>query len=112
LHLSGLAVATSGDYRNFFTDEKGERFSHILDPRTGRPIQHHLASVSVVARDCMTADGLATALFVMGAEEGMKWLDTWPGIEALFIIREPDGRFACRPSPGFVRLTGARLPAP
>lgn len=110
LHLSGLAVATSGDYRNFFLDEKGERFTHILDPRTGRPIRHHLASVSVVAPDCMTADGLATTLFVMGAEEGMKWLESWPGVEALFILREPDGRFVCRPTPGFAALTGCSLP--
>ncbi|MBP7829460.1 MAG: FAD:protein FMN transferase [Kiritimatiellae bacterium] len=112
LHLSGLAVATSGDYRNFFVDEKGERFTHILDPRTGRPIRHDLASVTVVAPDCMTADGLATTLFVMGAEEGMKWIESWPGIEALFILRESGGRFVCRPTPGFVNLTGARLPAP
>ena len=112
VHLSGLAVATSGDYRNYFVDEQGTRFTHILDPRTGRPIQHNLASVSVVAPDCMTADGLATALFVMGAEAGMKWLESWPGIEALFIVREPDGRFTCLPSPGFIELTGARLPGP
>jgi thiamine biosynthesis lipoprotein len=112
LHLSGLAVATSGDYRNYFVDRQGTRYAHILDPRTGRPIQHNLASVSVVAPDCMTADGLATALFVMGVEEGMKWLETWPGIGALFIVREADGRFVCRPSPGFLELTVARLPVP
>ncbi|HOW98377.1 MAG TPA: FAD:protein FMN transferase [Kiritimatiellia bacterium] len=110
LHLSGLAVATSGDYRNYFVDGAGMRFTHILDPRTGRPIQHNLASVSVVAPDCMTADGLATTLFVMGAEEGMKWIGSWPGVEALFILREPDGRFVCRPTPGFVALTGCALP--
>lgn len=107
--LSHAAVATSGDYRNFFVDDDGRRFSHILDPRTGRPITHHLASVSVVADDCMTADGLATTLYVMGEREGAAWLArAYPGVEALFIVRNQDGSFAGMATPGLEARTGYR----
>src|SRR5690606_26998594 len=59
--LRDQAVATSGDYYNFYEFE-GRRYSHTIDPRTDRPVDHSLASVSVLASDCMTADGWATAL--------------------------------------------------
>ncbi|HUT94496.1 MAG TPA: FAD:protein FMN transferase [Thermoguttaceae bacterium] len=67
--LDGLAVATSGDYRNYF-EQDGVRYCHILDPRSGRPITHKLASVSVLDPSCMRADALATALMVLGPEAG------------------------------------------
>jgi len=109
LEITNAAVATSGDYRNFFVDEDGRRFSHILDPRTGHPIAHNLASVTVVAGNCMVADGLATTLFVLGADEGASWLArTFPGIEALFIVRDEDGTFREVATPGFESLTGYR----
>ena len=111
LHLSGQAVATSGDYRTFFVDDKGRRFSHILDPRTGRPILHTLTSVSVVASNCLEADGLATTLMVLGTEEGLRWLADWPGAEALFIDRLPDGRFQLRATMGFAAATGFAPPS-
>lgn len=101
IELSGKAIATSGDYRNYFEDENGRRFSHILNPTTGRPIEHNLASVSVIAPDCMTADGLATTLFVMGLDEGMPLVESWPDAEALFITRESDGTFKHTASAGF-----------
>lgn len=63
-----LAVATSGDYRNYF-EKDGKRYSHTLDPRTGRPIEHTLASVTVLADNCMYADAMATALMVLGPEK-------------------------------------------
>ena len=106
LNVSQGAVSTSGDYRNYFEDEKGTRFSHILDPHTGRPIQHHLGSVTVVAGNGITADGLATTLFVMGPDEGLPWLKSWLGAEALFIIRNADGTYKEVASPGFERVTG------
>lgn len=62
------ALATSGDYRNYF-EEEGRRYSHIIDPETGEPIQHNLVSVSVYADDTMSADAYATALLVMGTEK-------------------------------------------
>jgi thiamine biosynthesis lipoprotein len=68
--LDDLAVSTSGDYRNFYMID-GVRYSHTIDPRTGRPVRHGLASVTVVATDCATADGLATAVTVLGPVDGL-----------------------------------------
>ncbi len=87
--LHGLAVATSGDYRRFF-EAAGRHFAHSIDPRTATPIANRVASVSVVADRCMTADGWATALLVLGEEVGMALADRHR-IAALFIIRR-DGR--------------------
>ncbi len=64
------AIATSGDYRNYF-EENGRRYSHIIEPASGKPINHKLVSVTVVAPSSMTADGLSTAIMVMGSERGM-----------------------------------------
>ena len=107
--ISGNAIATSGDYRNYAEDAAGRRYSHILDPRTGYPIRHNLASVSVVAPDCMTADALATTVFVMGPEDGLRFVESWPGAEAFLLVREPDGTFTPMASSGFEALTGMRL---
>lgn len=68
--LTDAAVATSGDYRNYF-EVDGRRYSHSIDPRSGRPVQHDLVSVTVIAADCMRADGWATALTVLGAGEAL-----------------------------------------
>jgi len=85
----GRAIATSGDYRNFYRDENGELRAHIVDPRTAAPVGHAVASVSVLAGDCLTADALATALFVIGPDEGLPLLaERFPGIEALFLVRD------------------------
>ncbi len=70
LELKDLAIATSGDYRNFF-DDAGQRYSHSIDPRTGKPVSHQLASVSVVAGSTMAADALSTALMILGPDEAM-----------------------------------------
>ncbi|QYJ79603.1 FAD:protein FMN transferase [Shewanella acanthi] len=66
-----MAMATSGDYRNYY-EEEGQRFTHIIDPRTGLPINHKLASVTVLHKDCMTADGFATAMMVLGTEASLE----------------------------------------
>jgi len=71
LTLDNEALATSGDYRNYF-EVDGQRYSHTIDPATGRPVTHNLTSVSVLAKDCLTADALATAIEVLGPEQGMK----------------------------------------
>src|SRR5690606_35213427 len=63
--LANLSMATSGDYRNFY-DAGGERISHTIDPRTGRPVRGRVAAVSVIDPSCMTADGWATALTALG----------------------------------------------
>ena len=72
LALSGEAAATSGDYRNFRMDGE-RRLSHTLDPRTGRPVEHHLASVTVVAPSAAEADGLATLINVLGPQAGLRF---------------------------------------
>lgn len=70
IELTDQAIATSGDYRSFFI-EGGRKYSHILNPATGRPVENPPASVSVIHRSCMTADGLATAMMVLGSEQGL-----------------------------------------
>lgn len=72
IEVSGRAVATSGDYRNYY-ERDGVRYAHSIDPRTGRPLQHRLASVTVIADNCAEADGLATAMNVLGADAGLEW---------------------------------------
>jgi thiamine biosynthesis lipoprotein len=86
ISIGDNALATSGDYRNYFEEDE-VRFSHLIDPKTFKPIQHNLVAVSVIAPRCIEADGLATALIVMGAEKG-KLLAEREGIAALFITKE------------------------
>lgn len=99
VQLSGLSIATSGDYRSYW-EEDGQRFSHTIDPRTGRPVRHHLASVSVIEPDCMRADAFATALMVLGEEEGFRLAEQLE-LAALFQVRLPGGGFESRPTPAF-----------
>jgi thiamine biosynthesis lipoprotein len=102
LTLRDAAVATSGDYRKAWRDEQGRSYSHILDPRTGRPIAHSLASVSVVHEDGAWADALATALLVLGPEEG-RALAVRERLRARFVQRRPDGGYAEWATAGFER---------
>jgi thiamine biosynthesis lipoprotein len=80
------AVATSGDYRNYYETD-GVRYSHLINPNTGYPIRHNLVSVTVVHPSSMTADGLATALNVMGKEKALELADTY-NIAVLLITKE------------------------
>ncbi|MEM9839530.1 MAG: FAD:protein FMN transferase [Pseudomonadota bacterium] len=86
--VSGQGMATSGDYRNYF-EKDGVRYAHIIDPTTGRPVTHQTASVTVLAPTAAEADAWATALLVLGAEEGLTLAEE-EGLAALFISREPD----------------------
>ncbi|WP_077338001.1 FAD:protein FMN transferase [Pseudocolwellia agarivorans] len=83
------AVATSGDYRNYF-ESNGQRFSHIIDPATGKPINHKLVSVTVIHPSSMTADGLSTALMVMGEKEALAFAEE-NEIAAYFISKSENG---------------------
>lgn len=96
--LESQAMATSGDYRNYYESE-GRRYSHTIDPETGKPITHNLASVTVLAEDCMTADALATGFNVMGYERAQA-LATRENIPAYFIIRTENG-FETHQTPAF-----------
>ncbi|MFH1037424.1 MAG: FAD:protein FMN transferase [PVC group bacterium] len=89
LELSDRAVATSGDYRNYFVRRR-KRYSHIIDPRTGRPAGSGVVESSVLAPDCATADALATALFVVGAKDGLKLLGDVEGADGIIVTEEKD----------------------
>jgi len=99
--LSDRAMATSGDYRNYFEIE-GRAYSHVLDPRTGYPVSNGVVSATVVADTCTFADGLATALMVMGAEPGTALVNTLDGVESCITIRRKDGTYEDFRSTGFV----------
>lgn len=99
--MSGVSMATSGDYRNY-VEVDGERVSHTIDPRTGRPIAHNLASVSVITEECALADGLATALMVLGPEEGRQWAESH-GLACYFLVRQGDG-FESRETTAFTEF--------
>ena len=101
--LSNHALATSGDYRNTYLLD-GQRVSHTIDPRTGRPVTHALASASVIDPLCVRADALATALMVLGPDDGYALAaeQDWP---ALFIVRGPDGGLEERATPAWARVS-------
>jgi thiamine biosynthesis lipoprotein len=98
--LGDAALATSGDYRIFF-ESGGVRYSHVLDPRTGRPVANGVVSVTVLAPDCTLADGLATAVMVMGKDAGLALLERLPDVEGLVVVGTPDGRLEDHPTRGF-----------
>jgi thiamine biosynthesis lipoprotein len=103
VELDGLAVSTSGDYRDF-RETNGHRYSHTIDPRTGAPIANGLASVSVVHRSTAFADAYATALMVLGTDAGME-LAGRLGLAAMFIERNANGPgFTERSTPAFDQL--------
>jgi thiamine biosynthesis lipoprotein len=97
IELTDRAVATSGDYRNFKT-ENGKRYSHEIDPKTGRPVENNVASVSVIADTTVYADGLATGLMILGAEKGVALVNTLGNVACLFIVRDEKGAFKMIPS--------------
>jgi len=102
LSLKNVAVATSGDYRNFF-EYDGKIFSHTINPKSGFPVTHNLASVTVVAQNCMEADALATALMVMGREKGLRYVETIEKVEAFFIVRKSRETYETFQSSGFAK---------
>lgn len=87
--ISGGALATSGDYFNYF-EQDGVRYSHTIDPRTGLPITHKLASVTVIHDSCTMADGLATAINVLGPQAGFEFAQEQE-LAVYMIVREGDG---------------------
>lgn len=100
ISIGDNAIATSGDYRNYY-EYDGKRYSHLINPNTGYPIDHNLVSVSVVHPSSMTADGLATALIVMGFNEAKELVEA-NDIAVLMITKEADG-FVEYQSPEFAK---------
>lgn len=97
--VSDVGIATSGDYRNYF-EKDGVRYSHTIDPRTGRPLTHNLASVTVLADDATYADALATGFMVMGADAALAGAARL-NIGVYLLLGGPDGTFIERSSAGF-----------
>lgn len=93
-----MSIATSGDYRNYF-EQNGVRYSHTINPKTGRPITHNLVSITVIAQTCMSADGFSTGLDVLGPEKGMEVAEKL-NIPVFMIVKTKDG-FEERYSPAF-----------
>lgn len=100
VNLQDRAFATSGDYRIFFEID-GVRYSHVIDPRTGFPVANGVVSVSILASDCTFADGLATAIMVMGPQKGLALINRLDGVEGLIVVEEPDGNLRDFYSKGF-----------
>jgi thiamine biosynthesis lipoprotein len=98
-------VATSGDLWQY-VEIRGRRYSHIIDPRTGQALTER-SSVTVVAPDGMTADGLASALSVLGPEKGLALADAMPGVAAL-IVRAPKGKLEVHESRRWKELPKAQ----
>ena len=97
--ISGKAMATSGNYRNFRI-ENGKKFAHTIDPRTGYPVQHSLLSATVIADNCAKADAYATSFMVMGLEKAIEQCKS-DSIEAFFIYSNEDGALQTYATEGF-----------
>lgn len=105
LQMTQGAVATSGEYRNFY-ELNGRRVSHSIDVRTGLPVSHPLMSVAVVADTCVEADGWATAMNVLGPDEGIEKADEL-GLAVLFVIADDSNELTARESRAFSERLGA-----
>ena len=100
--MSDLALATSGDYRNFI-ERDGQRYSHTIDPRTLKPVEHNIASISVVTTSVTAADAWATALNVVGEEDAFRLAEEYD-LAIYMLIRESDGSFRARSNAAFAEL--------
>lgn len=103
--IDGYGLSTSGDYRNYFV-QGGQRFSHTFDARTGAPVSHNLASVTVIHPSALMADGLSTLLLILGPERGWDYAEKHD-IGAFFVIRADTG-FVTRTSHAFERLADGK----
>jgi len=101
LPVKDVAIATSGDYRNYFEIE-ATRYSHSINPKTGRPVEHTLASVTIIDDKCAKADALATAMLVMGIEKA-KDFALINEVKAYMIVRNEQGKFEEFLTPAFTR---------
>jgi FAD:protein FMN transferase len=102
IELKDRSLATSGNYRKFYV-ENGIKYSHTIDPKTGYPAKNQLLSATVLAPDCATADGIATACMVMGKEKSIEFLDKHPEFDGYLIYSDDTGNFKTWMSDG---LTG------
>jgi len=102
VHLKKMSVASSGNYRIFHI-VNGKKYSHEINPKSGYPERNELLQVSVLARNCMEADAVATALMIMGKKKGMAYIESKPGMEAVFFYGDKEGGIAQTESSGFAK---------
>jgi thiamine biosynthesis lipoprotein len=98
LNLTDKAMATSGNYRNFYY-KGGKKFAHTIDPKTGYPVQHSILSATVIAKSCAVADAYATSFMVMGLDKARQVLERHPELMAYFIYSDENGEMAVWFSP-------------
>jgi thiamine biosynthesis lipoprotein len=103
IEINNKSVSTSGNYRKFYV-ENGVKYSHTIDPKTGKPAYNTLLSATVVANDCITADALATSFMVLGVEKGKQLLEKLSGIEVLFIFSDQQGGYKVFTSKGMDKM--------
>ncbi|HBC79279.1 MAG TPA: thiamine biosynthesis protein ApbE [Bacteroidales bacterium] len=92
ISLKDRSLATSGNYRKFYV-ENGIKYSHTIDPRTGYPARNKLLSSTIIAKDCATADGIATACMVMGKEKAIEFLGFHPELDAFLVFSDDSGNY-------------------
>lgn len=104
LNVTDIAIATSGNYRNYYYRD-GKKYAHTIDPHSGYPVQHSILSSTVLAKDCATADAYATAFMVLGLEASKEVLEVHPEIQACFIYADEKGENQLFMTPGIKALT-------
>ena len=104
------AIATSGDYQNFF-EKDGKIYSHIMDSNTGGPVESDVTSVSIYAPNCMLADALATAIMAMGLNRGLSLIESYPNVEGLIISRNNNHTLKLYQSSGFHKIHFKKIAA-
>ena len=103
LEVSGVGMATSGNYRKFYY-KNGKRYAHTIDPRLGTPVQHNILSATVIAKDCVTADAYATACMVMGLEKAKTLCEKHPELDAYFICSGEEDNYEIYYTPGLEKF--------
>lgn len=98
LRVDDIAMATSGNYRNFYYKD-GKKYAHTIDPKTGFPVQHNILSATVLAKQCAVADAYATAFMVMGLEKSKEILARHKDLKA-YLIYDDNGKYGIWKSPG------------
>ncbi len=106
IFLHNISVATSGSYRRYY-EREGERYSHTIDPETGRPVSHSMLSATIIASDCMTADGIATACMVLGLDEAVRFCEDQEKVEGFFIVAGNNNEYSFHYTSGFEKYMKA-----
>ena len=105
VNVSDIAMATSGNYRNFYY-KNGKKYAHTIDPKTGYPVQHNILSATVLAKNCATADAYATSFMVMGLDGAKKVLEKHPELYAYLIYADNKGSNKIWYSPSMKKMLG------